>query len=75
MNWPWRSPQISRLGKEGGKGIEREKKSYLRQSKGHQCTNHYHKVEDVPQVSEVGPILQDQALVYHLQEEDMNSHQ
>ena len=45
-----------------------QKRIYLRQSKGYQRTNHYHKVQDVPEVSEVGSILQDQALVYHLQD-------
>lgn len=46
------------------------KRVNLRQRKGHQCAYHHHKVQDVPQVSEVGPILQDQALVYHLWEKD-----
>lgn len=65
------SQPVSR--KKGGKETKQER-SHLRKSKGHQCTNHHHKVQDVPEVSEVGPILQDQALVYHLQNKGVNNH-
>lgn len=60
-------PTVSQAG--GERGLEKEK-NYLRQSEGHQRSDHHHKVQDVPQVSEVGAILQDQALVYHLQGKD-----
>lgn len=54
--------------------MSQQEMSYLRQRKGHQCTDHDDEVEDVPQVSEVGPVLQNQALVHHLQKEDTDSH-
>lgn len=55
------------LRRERGREAINRRESYLRQSKGHQRTHHYHEVQDVPQVSEVGPVLQNQALVDHLQ--------
>lgn len=39
---------------------------HLRQGESHQRSHHHDEVQDVPEVSEVGAVLQDQALVDHL---------
>lgn len=40
---------------------------HLRQGKSHQRSHHHDEIQDVPEVSEVGAILQDQALINHLE--------
>jgi len=42
-----------------------------RQSEGDQRPHHHDEVQDVPQVSEVGAVVEDEALVDHLQEDDV----
>lgn len=41
--------------------------SHLRQGKSHQRSHHHDEIQDVPEVSEVGAVLQDQALINHLE--------
>lgn len=43
-----------------------------RQGEGNQSSHHHDEVQDVPHVSEVGAIVQDESLVYHL--EDTHTH-
>ena len=38
----------------------------LREGEGHQSTTNHYKVQDVPQVTEVGTLMQDQPKVHHL---------
>lgn len=51
------------------KGRQRADKgdNHLRQGESHQRSHHHDEIQDVPEVSEVGAVLQDQALIDHLQ--------
>lgn len=46
--------------------INQNKSCDWREGEGHQRSHHDDEVEDVPQVSEVGSIMEDQTLVNHL---------
>ena len=49
--------QEGRRGKDGN----------LREGEGHQSTTNHYKVQDVPQVTEIGSLMQNQTKVHHLQ--------
>lgn len=51
---------------EGRQGADKDN-NHLRQGKSHQRSHHHDEIQDVPEVSEVGAILQDQALINHLE--------
>lgn len=53
-----------RVGEEEMTGQE----GNLREGEGHQSTTNHYKVQDVPQVTEIGALVQHQAQIHHLRE-------
>lgn len=47
--------------------------NHWREGEGHQRSNHDDEVQDVPQVSEVGAIMENQTLVNHLEQDKRDS--